>query len=573
MDRTTQYAKDVVEGREIAGKRVRQACIRHLNDIERSKDEEYPYFFNVEKANEMLDFAETLFISEGHEKEKLKLKGFQAFIFGSLWGWVSKETGYRRFKTSYVQLGRQNSKSFMNSVIGLKAGNFDGYDYPQIYCTATKMDQAKIVLQEMAKFINADEDLQELFDVKMYASTIECNLTGGTIKALGRDTKSIDGFRPYVGIVDEYHAHKDNQMYKLLEGGTGNLDQYLISVITTAGFDLNSPCFDMYEYCCNLLDGVFENETQFVYIAELDEDDDIWDPDNWVKANPLTCSTEKGIENMKDTAQKAKDMGGSELKDFLTKRLNQWVQFGDDQYMNIEKWKACATDLTLEDFKGHECIIGLDLSSGGDLTSLAVEILYIEDDSRKYFVESHSFIPKNRVAEHIKTDRAPYDIWINKGLLTVTETLGGVKTDYKYIITYLKNIIEKYDLRIKAIAYDPYNANVFLSDLLEFGVDLIEIRQSARNLSEATEDFRLEVDAGNVTYNKNNELLTWSIANAKTESNSFGEIKIVKDNYNERIDPVDAIIDAHKIAMQGNVNEVIDPNEFITDEYLDKLGW
>ncbi|MDA6141386.1 terminase large subunit, partial [Escherichia coli] len=113
------------------------------------------------------------------------------------------------------------------------------YKYAQIYCTATKSDQAKIVFNEIVKFIQADEDLEELFKVKEYESTIISLLTHSTVKALGRDTKSIDGFRPYLGIVDEYHAHKDNQMYKLLEGGTGKLKQSLISVITTAGFDLN----------------------------------------------------------------------------------------------------------------------------------------------------------------------------------------------------------------------------------------------------------------------------------------------------------------------------------------------
>ena len=115
---------------------------------------------------------------------------------------------------------------------------------------------SKIVLKEMIKFINADEDLSELFEIKEYKNTILALNTSSEIRALGRDTQSIDGFRPYLGVIDEYHAHKDNQMYKLLEGGTSKLKQCLISVITTAGFDLNSPCFELYEYCCNVLKGV-----------------------------------------------------------------------------------------------------------------------------------------------------------------------------------------------------------------------------------------------------------------------------------------------------------------------------
>lgn len=570
MHRTTQYAIDVLEGKIVAGEYVKLACKRHLDDLEKSKLAPYVYRFDEEKANEIIDYAETLTIGEGEEKRPLVLEDFQAFIFGSLHGWVHKETGYRRFRNSYIQLGRQQGKSMMNGIFGTFYGNFDSYNYGQIYCTATKMDQAKIVLKEMIKFIRSDSDLEELFKIKEYESTIECLITNSEIKALGRDTKSIDGFRPYLGIVDEYHAHPDNQMYKLLEGGTGNLKECLISVITTAGFDLNSPCYELYEYCCNLLKGVFENDTQFVFIAQLDKDDDIWDPKNWVKANPLTCKTQEGIERMIDIANKAKQMGGNELRDFMTKRLNIWVQHTDDQYMNIEHWKKCASDKTLEDFRGKPCVAGLDLSSGGDLTSLALVFPYEVEGVRKYFVHSHSFIPKRRVEQHIKTDNAPYDIWIREGLLTVTETLGGIKTDYKYIISYLQRLIEEYEIKIRMICYDPHNASAFLNDIEELGIDSLSITQSARNLNDPTVDFRLEVEAGNVEYNKNNQLLTWSIANAKVVSNSFGEIKLDKNLQSRRIDPVDAIIDAWKVAMttetELNITEV-------TNEYLEMMGW
>ena len=571
IDRVTKYAIDVVEGREIAGEYVKLACQRHLDDLEKSKLSVFKYEFDVEKALRIIEYAETLYIAEGEEKIQLQLYPFQAFILGSLNGWVEKGTGYRRFRTSYIQLGRQNGKSFINGILGTYYGNFDGYNYGQIYCTATKADQAKIVFNEMVKFINSDEDLKELFKVQEYKSTIICNITNSTIKALGRDTKSIDGFRPLLGIVDEYHAHKDNQMYKLLEGGIKKMKQALISVITTAGFDLNSPCYELYEYCKNLLKGVFSNETQFVYIAQMDEGDDIWEPTNWIKANPTLAFDKAALENLVPVANTAKDMQGSTLRDFLTKQLNMWIQLTDDQYMkNFDAWKACGTDLTLNDFKDYECYIGLDLSSGGDLTSLGIVIPYYLDGEKKYFVDSHSFIPARRIAEHIKTDNAPYDMWKMKGLLTVTETLGGIKTDYKYIISYLKEIINRYSLRVRMICYDPHNADAFLNDIEELGYDSVMIVQSARNLNDPTVDFRLEVEAGNVSYNKENGLLTWSIANAKTVSNSFGEIKIDKDLRTKRIDPVDAIIDAWKMAMKDegtlNINEV-------TEDYLKMMGW
>ncbi|MEK4810105.1 MULTISPECIES: terminase large subunit [Bacillus] len=571
MNRVTQYALDVLEGREIAGKYVKLACQRHLNDLEKSKLAPFVYYFDEEKADRLLEYAETLMIGEGEEVEPLTLASFQAFIFGSLHGWVHKETGYRRFRSSYVQVGRQNGKSMMNGVLGTYYSNFDGYNYAQVYCTATKQDQANIVLKEMIKFIETDEDLSECFKVKEYKNTIEALVTNGVVRALGRDTESIDGFRAYLGIVDEYHKHPTNQMYKLLEGGTTKLKECLISVITTAGFDLNSPCYELYEDCCRLLEGVYEDDKQFVYIAQLDKDDDIWDSSDWIKANPLVARDEEGIETLLTMASAAKRRGGSELRNFLTKHLNIWVQFTDNQYMNMEHWKKCASDLDLEDFRGKECYLGLDLSSGGDLTSLGAVFPYSKEEVKNYFIHSHSFIPKNRVTEHIETDKAPYDIWIRDGLLTVTETLGGIKTDYKYIIAYIKRIVEEYELIVNIIAYDPHNADAFLSDLEELGYNSIMIVQSAKNLNDATVDFRLEVEAKNIQYNRKNKLLTWSIANAKTVSNSFGEIKIDKHLKEKRIDPIDAVIDAYKMAMKGEVGLKL--SQYVTDENLDKLGW
>lgn len=571
LDRVTKYALDVVEGKEITGKFVRLACKRHLDDLENSKIAAFKYEFDLEKSLDIINFAETLTIAEGDEEVPVKLEGFQVFILGSLNGWVAKGTGYRKYRSSYIQLGRQNGKSFLNGILGAYYSAFSGYKYGQIYCTATKSEQAQIVWNEIRKFIEVDEDLAEYFKIQEHEHIITALNTKSTIKALGRDTKSIDGFRPLLGIVDEYHAHKNNQMYKLLEGGTRKMKQCLISVITTAGFDLNCPCFEEYEYCKNVLEGVYSNETKFIYIAEMDEEDDIWDFNNWIKANPLVCKDKEDLENLKAIGIAARDKGGRDLRDFLTKALNIWVQFTDDQYIKPKFWKECATKKTLADFKGYKCYAGLDLSSGGDLTSLAlIFVYYDEDGNKKYYIHSHSFIPKMRVQEHIQSDEAPYDLWIKNNLLTVTETLGGIKTDYKYIIKYLKDLIEEYGLKIQQLGYDPHNADAFLTDLQEIIPECIEIYQSCKWLNDATEDFELEVRAKNIEYDERNELLSWSVVNAKTVSNGNGEIKIDKDRRNKRIDPVDAVIDAYKLAFK--TEKLTDINNTV-DKYLDMMNW
>lgn len=571
IDRVTKYALEVIEGTEVAGRYVKLACQRHMDDLEKSKLAPYKYEFDVEEALEVIEFFESLRFTDGGPElvgQPVELFPFQDFIVGSLFGWVEKGTGYRRFRKSYVQLARKNAKSLLNSGIGIKLSGFDNYANAQVYCTATKMKQARIVWEQASKFINIEPDLKELFKIKDHDAIIECLINGGKIMALGRDTGTIDGFDPHGGIIDEYHSHKTNQMLKLLEDGSVNQKESLISIITTAGFDLNGPCYREYEYCVNILEGGINADQYFIYIAQMDKGDDIWDFRNWVKCNPLVANLPQGLDNLKRFAAEAKEKGGEDLRNFLTKSLNIWYKFSDNQYLNTDKWKECASDLTLEDFRGRECGLGLDLSSGGDLASGVLEFSFLENDEPAYFFHQHSFMPKMRLAEHIKTDNAPYDVWVNEGLITVTETLGGYKTDYKYIISYYKKLIEEYDLKLRIIAYDPHNADAFLSDLESFGVDCAEIVQSARSLNTATEDFQLSVDAGVVKYNKKDGLFKFCGLNAVTTRNSFGEIKLDKEHRTERIDPIDAALDIHKLMM---VRKEETPREEYDEEYFESL--
>lgn len=575
-DRVSQFAEKNLKNKKEFGEDARLAFKRHLDDLKRSEknDKEFPYHFVEDKAEDIIELANKLTIAEGEGNETFTCAGFQEFILGSLFGWVHKETGKRRFTDSYIQVARQQGKSILNAILGIKCSNFDRYNEAQIYCTATKQDQARIVLKEISKFINADSDLKELFKVKDYKSEITAKITNSTIRALGRDTKSIDGFRPYMGIVDEYHAHKDNQMYKLLKGGTRSLKQSLISVITTAGFNLNGPCYELYKYCQRVLRKIDVNHRQFVFIAQMDSKDNIWNPKNWIKCCPRTGNDKELVSQMHEDAKKAKSMGGEELLDFLTKALNIWVKNSETAFINLADWEKCGGKKTLEDFRGQKAICGLDLSSGGDLTSLALEFPYedLKTGDKKYYIYSHSFIPKLRMQEHMDTeDNAPYVIWEQQELLTATTAAGGIKTDYKTILTHLHHIVDTYEIDLTSIGYDPHNASAFLIDLEDFGCDLIEIKQSAMSLNDATIDFQLEVKAHNIEYNEDNKLLTRSMNDAiLSKANGYGEIKIDKMLQKNRIDPCDATICAHKIAMGIEVEET-DINDSV-EAYLKMMG-
>lgn len=572
-DRTTEYAKLVLSGQRICGRSEVLAAQRHINDM---KDKGTEWIFDVKEAERHIDIANTLTIGEG-EAHALHTRGFQNFIIGSLFGWRKKRSDIRRYREAYVQVGRQNGKSFLAGTLANDFATFGGYQYGRIFCTATKQDQANIVWDEVAKFIQSDKDLAELYKIKTYDRTITSKVTGTTIKAIGRDTKSADGFRTILAIVDEYHAHPTNQMYKLMMDGQDMVKNALTIAITTAGFDLKSPCYEQYQFCKKVLEGVVQKDNLFIYIAALNKEDDIWKKENWAKANPLklfmpdevTLDDEK-LAVVANKAIDAKEKQGEELVNFETKTLNQWVTYTGGALLDMAAWQAGGKPWTLADMKGREGYLGIDLSSGGDLTSISI-VFPLQDDN--VYIWSHSYMPELRLAEHIKSDDAPYGVWKNQGLITLTSGMYGIKTDYKYIIADLKRMIDEYDISIIGCGYDAHNAAAFLADLEDvLPCDLTEVKQSARSLNDTTKDFQLSVKAGQVSYDQNNALLSWSATNAIiSEPNSFGEIKVDKMTQTDRIDPIDAIIDAWKMWFLSKENNVPDGEEAL-QMWLDLMG-
>ena len=575
-DRVTRYAREVVAGKVVAGELHILACKRHLNDLKKQNTKEFPYYYDPAKADEILNYAETLTIAEGTEPRAVKLLDSQAFDLGATFGWYKSANNKRRFRRRYKSMARQNGKTFENGIMGTYIAGFGGYMFGKLFTVATKKRQARLAWEEMEKFITIDPDLNEYFDVKDYKSTIEALESKCTIEALSREGGLEDGFRSIYASVDEIHQHKDNKVYKALYNGTRALDETLVSMITTRGDNLNSFCKEMDDYAINILRGQATAEDFFIDIYALDSDDDIWNEQNWVKANPFICApgNESKFEILKTDAQTAKDMGGSDLRDFLTKSLNMWVQNTDDQFINAEKWQKCGSKKTLEDFRGRECWVGLDLSSGGDLTTYSLEFPYEEGDKTKYYFYSHSFMPRGRLQEHIETDLAPYDLWESMELITVTGGSGDFKNDYKFIIKDLKRLKDEYDLKFKGIGIDPHNADGILSDLEAFGCPVVIIVQSCKSLNDATVDIQLLVKSESIEYNLNNELLTWSILNASLVRNSFDEVKIDKKPGNrfKRIDPVDACIDAHALMLKNKTKEVVDVDNEL-DRYLKAMGW
>jgi len=532
------------------------ACMRFLRDIANENTDEFPYVFNETAAERFFDWMRLF----KHRKGVLAGQYIdphitQKFIFGNVYGWVHRDTGYRRFTKVYWQVGRKNVKSQSLSCVGSYELMAFGENASEVYCAATKTKQAKIVWSETESMLNNCSDLKGKFKVA-YGEIVHLK-TESIMTALSQeDKKSGDGFNPQCGIIDEYHAHSTSEMYDIIDSGMGARAQPLILIITTAGFNLSHPCYRVeYHLVIKILnpDIDFIADNYFVMINEMDTDDegnmidDVTDEKAWLKANPILCSYPEGIKYVRERMQLAQEQP-EKMRDFLTKNMNIWINQRPNGYMNMDKWAACKG--VIPDLTGKECYIGIDMSSKIDLTSVGFDIP-MDDD--KFIVLSHSFMPADTVAAKRNTDKIPYDLWIEQGWITV---IPGAVVDYRFVHKYIREEVERRGLVPKESCFDPWSAQAIANDMMDDGFECIEIIQGMKTLSEPTKSFRESVYQRDVLHD-GNPVLGWAISNAVTRQDDKENIQLDKSKSTERIDPIASLINAHVRAVVQEPKEEV----------------
>ncbi|WP_424162887.1 terminase large subunit [Bacillus amyloliquefaciens] len=552
------YSREVISGEIVACEKHIWACERFLNDVSREGTREFPYVFDDEKARRFLYWMTQFKHTKGPlQGENIVPEPIQIFIFGNVYGWVHKDTGYRRFKKVYWQVGRKNTKTQSLACVGSYEAMANDEYMSEVYIGATKTEQAKICWNEIkAQIMQADLLNKPEKKYRIAYGKIEHPKTQSKIEALSKDAgKTGDGFNPQCGIIDEYHAHKTSEIYDVLASGMAARAQPLMLIITTAGFELNNPAYRVeYDYVSRILDPnkVEQNEQYFVMINELDKGDDVKDEKNWIKANPIVAANEHGLNYLRGELEVALAVP-EKMRNFMTKNMNIWVNMRENGYMDMQAWTDCGSD-QLPDLKNRECYVGIDLSKTIDLT--AASFIFPLDDG-SFAVESHGFMPEDTFHERMKTDNVPYDLWKERGWLTTTD---GAVVDYDYIRAFIKKMENQNGWRIKEIGYDPYNATQFAQQMEADGYTMVEIRQGVATLSEPTKDFRAKVKAKKVIHPKN-DLLTWAMGNAVTKMDAQENIMLDKSKSTQRIDPAAALINAYVRASQ--INNEVDLNAYI----------
>jgi len=529
-----QYIDDVIEGKIAACKQVIRACERQKQDLAKN---DFSYVFDETRASHVCKFIELLPHIEGEwEGKPLILDPWQIFILTTVFGWVD-ENDKRRFKTAYIEVPRKNGKSALSSGVALYCLVADGESGAQVYSAATTRDQAKVVFNVAAQMVNKSPGLRKRFGAevagKKFPHTIFCSPTNSSFKPLARDQGgNLDGLNVHCGVIDELHGHKTREVFDVIESATGARSQPLLWIITTAGFNRAGICYEQRAYVIKLLSGVHEDDEYFGIIYTIDEEDDWTDPEVWEKANPnWGVSVNPG--DVHRLARKAIELP-SATNNFLTKRLNVWVN-ADSAWMDMRRWDGQADhNLKIEDFIGVPCWFGLDLASKTDIAALVILFKKKIDNVVHYYLFGKYWLPEETVE---KSENSQYSGWVRQGLITETD---GAIIDYDVIEEEIKETGKLLD--VEECCYDPYQATQISTHLSDEGIEMVEVGASVKNFSEPMKELEALTLAGRLHHN-GCPVMTWMISNVVCHRDAKDNIYPRKEFEQNKIDgPVAAIM-------------------------------
>lgn len=533
---TTWYAEQAVAGRIVVSQKVRQACERHLRDLQRQGTDEFPWIFDEEKGHRPIRFIEKFCRPSQGDFKRMVLQPWQHFIIGSLYGWVHRDTGLRRFREGLIFVGRKQGKTTKVSGLSLYGASKDGENGARVYQLANSMKQARLAFDECKAMVAKSPALRERFRPRRDA--IFFDATHSKIEPQASDSEKLDGLNCHLGIFDEIHEYKDYKLINVIRNSAGARRQPLFLYITTAGTQLDGPLMDYYDLAADTLAGVIVNERAFYYMAELDPEDDPDDISTWIKANPNLGVTVQ-LEDMIEEWNRAK-LVPQERTDFITKRLNVFVKSGDESWLTWEVIKRNDEERPAEEFYGRECVGGFDLSDSEDLTSACLEFPITEE--RKVFIISHSWVPQAKVdADH---EKIPYREWEAAGLLTI---VPGEYVRYEQIFDWFKAQAERF--AITKICYDPAKAYELVMALTGYGFEMQSVRQGHMTLGPAMDHLKELFLDGGVVLNRN-RLMRWYINNVKLVEDRNRNKMPTKIGRYRKIDGFAAMLNAHTEVMK-----------------------
>lgn len=510
------YIAGVLDGSIIVGRLVRLAVERHVRDL--AEGHQRGLSFDEAAAARAIKFFSFLRHSKGEWGKAgghpFVLSPWQAFILWVVFGW-KRADGTRRFRVAYNEIARKNGKSTFAAGIGLELFIADGEPGAEVYSAATKRDQARLVHAEAVRMVRKSPALRKRIGI--VKDNLHVEGTASKFEPLSADANTMDGLNVSGAIVDELHQHKTRGVWDSLDTATGSRRQPLIFAITTAGHDQEGVCYQVRKHAVDVLEGSWDDDSLFAYVATIDEGDDWQDERCWAKANPNLEVSVK-LDALREKAAVAKNQPAARNA-FLTKRLNVWTD-AETLWLNLAKWDACGEPFDPATLKGRRCFGGLDLSSKIDLTAFA--LMFPPDDGDRFWrLLTWFWIPAATAVEREKADRVRYRQWADEGLLVMTP---GDVVDYAFIEKHVVECAGAYGL--VDVAFDTWNATQTATQLGAQGVTMVETRQGHSSLSEPSKKLEALIMAEQLRHG-GHEVLRW---NARCVT--------VKEDENQNIRPV-----------------------------------
>lgn len=528
---TTWYAERLIDGSIPASKENILAAKRHMKDLERQGTDDFPWIFDEEKGHRPIRFIEQKCKPSKGDFDQLVLQPWQHFVIGSLFGWVHKDTGIRRFREALDMVGRKNGKTTKISGLSNYMLGFDEENGARIYVLANAEQQAHELFDEAKAMVEKSPFLSRRY--KAQRNRIKFEKTFSEIQARASDSKRLDGLNTHLGIFDEIHEFKDFKLINVIKKSRGARKQPLIIYITTAGYVLDGPLMQYFENGKECLENLEDNldERTFYYIAKLDKPEEADRPELWIKANPNIGLMD--FVNLVSDWKKERKVP-QERADWLTKQFNLFSDVDELSFVDIPTIEKNKKNIDLKEVEGRTCVGAYDLSETEDFTAAVLEFPL---DSGEVFVLCHSWIPQTRYDKDNNQRRL--DEWISAGDLTV---IPGDYVNYEYVYEWFVEQSDKYVIDL--IAYDHAKALYLNKSLENYGFKTEKVRQGFLTLGGPMQNFKEMMLDGKVIFN-NSKIFRWYLSNVKLVKDRNSNWMPSKQSANRKIDGFAAALNAH----------------------------
>lgn len=556
VEQGLKFARDVVRGKRPACRYVQLACQRHLDDLTSSRRKDFRWKFDPEAAERKLELIELMPHTKGEwafKRQLVTLEPWQKFGLMATFGWLNKRTGKRRFRESYWEVPRKNGKSVIAAGVGIGMFVLDDEFGAEVYAGATTEKQAWEVFRPARLMVKRSPMLIESAGIEVNASNMNKPEDGSRFEPLIGNPG--DGASPSCAIVDEYHEHDSSALYETMLTGMGARRQPLMFIITTAGANIEGPCYDKRRQVIEMLEGTVPDDELFGWIWTIDEGDDWTDPGVLAKANPnIGISVyQEYLESQQQRAIKSARFTNT----FKTKHLNVWTS-AKAGYFNVEDWRACEDEtLSLEQFEGHDCMLALDLARKLDLNSMA-RLFWRDIDGRRHYysVAPRFWVPEDTVRNTENRRMAErYQKWVNTGHLLETQ---GAEIDYRDILEEAKEANRL--CPVLQTPVDPHGATNLSHHLDDEGLTPVTIVQNYTNMSDPMKELEAAITSGRF-HHDGNPIMTWCVSNVvgKHMPGNDDIVRPIKQGNDNKIDGAVALIMAIGRAMlEGQTGSISD---------------